>query len=235
MKHSKERQLSQAQNPDGLAEYMLSDPEFTAYISDPNHEERAESDQIRNRGGKPTQKTNQIGRSKPAWLCEIPSRVQPSDSSRRKLEELRQHARIPHREFARMVLQSPGITKMLVERQFEEFRSKRPHATDRELFNFVLQFRYFTTDIADGMTPEDAQELLRQTWRQSIIMSVVEEIKTIDDLVHYITDEYEEFWKHTPDPQGINSQIAEILGYHRQDRLEEDEIHRPALQQGEST
>ena len=105
---------------------------------------------------------------------------------------------------------------MLLERQFEDFRRRRPDATLKELFDAIIQFRYFTTDIADGMTPAEARHRLNQPWRQSIVKSVVEGISTLDDLARYIVDEYEEFWECTSDPAGINSRIADILGYRRE-------------------
>jgi hypothetical protein len=196
-------------------DYELSKSEFVAFISDSNRTDQDEGDRDCSRRTF-AEPINPIPMSEPAWFCEIPASVRPGDSSARRLEELRRRTQIPQRVFASMVLQSPGITKILVERQFEDHRRRRPDATNTELFKSILHFRYFTTDIADGMAPDDAREHLQQPWRQSIIRSVVEEISTIDDLVHYIADEYEEFWKHTSDPLGVNSQIAEILGYQRQ-------------------
>ena len=153
--------------------------------------------------------------SPPAWLYELPASLRPDARIVRELEELRIQNRVAHKTFAGLVLQSPGITRLLLERQFEDFRRQRPDATLDELFDAIIQFRYFTTDIADGMTPEQARQRLHQSWRQSIVKSVVEEIRTLDDLARYIVDEYEEFWDCTSDPSGINSRIAEILGYRR--------------------
>lgn len=199
-----------------LDEYELSESELSTFILDSKRRDPAESD--RNRSGEDAyaEQLDQVEGLVPVWLCEIPLSVRPGDSIAGRLEELRLQTQIPHRVFASIVLQSPGITKILVESQYQDFRRRRPDATDRELFTSILQFRYFTTDIADGMMPEDARQRIKLPWRQSIIKSVVEEIATIDDLVHYIADEYEEFWKHTSDPEGVNSQIAEILGYQRQ-------------------
>jgi hypothetical protein len=215
MNQQQENSMSHAQNPDDLVEDVFSKAELAAWYS--NGKDQVESNAARP-GRNPLQEPiSRIEVSEPDWFYEIPVSVRPCDSSARRLEELRRQIHIPHRVFASMVLQSPGITKIMVERQFEDFRRRRPGATNKELFTSILQFRYLTTDIADGMAPEDARAHLRQPWRQSIIQSVIAEISTIDDLVHYIADEYEEFWKHISDPAGVNSQIAEILGYQRQD------------------
>lgn len=200
-----------------LGEYELSESELAAFILDSKRRDQAESNQNRSGQDAYAEQLDRIEASEPAWLSEIPPSVRPGDSIARKLEELRLQAQIPHRVFASMVLQSPGITKILVESQYRDFRRRRPDATDKDLFHSILQFRYFTTDIADGMMPEDARQRIKLPWRQSIIKSVVEEIHALDDLVHYIADEYEEFWKHTSDPLGVNSKIADILGYQRQD------------------
>ena len=154
--------------------------------------------------------------SPPAWLYELPASLHPDARIVCELEELRMQSHLPHKTFAGLVLQSPGITRMLLERQFEDFRRRRPDATLKELFDAIIQFRYFTTDIADGMTPAEARHRLNQPWRQSIVKSVVEGISTLDDLARYIVDEYEEFWECTSDPAGINSRIADILGYRRE-------------------
>jgi hypothetical protein len=154
-------------------------------------------------------------RALPAWLYELPTSLRPRAHIVRELEELRIQNRMAHDTFAGLVLQSPGITRLLLERQFEDFRRRRPDANLEELFDAIIRFRYFTTDVADGMTPEEARQLLDQPWRQSIVKSVVEEIGTLDDLARYIVDEYEEFWEYTADPSGIHARIAEILGYRR--------------------
>ena len=206
--------MSLVSSPNELVEYVLLESEKASRTFDPQRKDGIESDRVRRVDSKPAEQSESEW-SDPSWLYEIPSSVRPGVASARKLEELRQEVQIPHRVFANMVLQSPGLTKILVERQFRDFRRRRPVATDRELFTSILRFRYFTTDLADGMTPEDSRELLRQPWRESIIQAVVQGIDTIDDLAHYIADEYEEFWEHTSDPLGVNSRIAEILGYRR--------------------
>jgi hypothetical protein len=203
------------QSPSELVDFVLSETEKAARTFDRLRRSRIETDPV-HRESQPGENVSRAEWSQPSWLYEIPSSVRPGEAIARRLEDLRQEAQLPHRIFANMVLQSPGLTKILVERQFRDFRRRRPVATDKELFTSILRFRYFTTDIADGMTPEDSRELLRQPWRESIIAAVVQSIDTIDDLAHYIADEYEEFWERTSDPQGVNSRIAQILGYRRQ-------------------
>ena len=206
--------MSLVQSPSELVELVLSESEKATRTFDSLRTGGIESARFR-RGSRLSEQIDQSGRADPAWLFEVPSSVRPGEPSARKLEDLREESQISHRVFANMVLQSPGLTKLLVERQFRDFRRRRPAATERDLFYSILRFRYFTTDLADGMTPEDARELLRQPWREAIIQAVVQGIDTIDDLAHYIADEYEEFWEHTSDPLGVNSRIAEILGYRR--------------------
>ena len=202
---------------DGLVEHMLNDPEFEAYAPNLARQHQDEVDRILgwNASERVSERTHHAGSAPPAWLCDIPASLRPDAPSVCELEELRTQNCIPHKPFASLVLQSPGITRILLERQFDDFQRRRPDATLKELFDAIIQFRYFTTDIADGMTPEQARQLLNEPWRQSIVKSVVEEISTIDDLARYIVDEYEEFWEYTADPSGINSRIAEILGYQR--------------------
>ena len=195
-------------------EYDLPEAEFLALVEEAENKVPVE-------GGRPghaiVASLDSIPESEPAWLSQVPASVRPSDAAVRKLEDLRRSAHVPHRLFGNMVLQSPGVTKILVEQHYQDFRRRKPNATERELFASVLYFRYFTTDVADGMTPQDARTRLRQPWRQAIIKSVVQDVRTLDDLVHYIAEEYEEFWKHISDPLDVNSQIAEILGYRRSD------------------
>jgi hypothetical protein len=207
--------VSLVQSPSELVEFVLSETEKATRTFDRMRKGRIERDPVQ-RKSQPEVPVDQGEWSQPSWLYEIPASVRPGEAIATKLEDLRQEAQIPHRVFANMVLQSPGLTKILVERQFRDFRRRRPVATDKELFTSILRFRYFTTDLADGMTPEDSRELLRQPWRESIIAAVVQSIDTIDDLAHYIADEYEEFWERTSDPLGVNSKIAQILGYRRQ-------------------
>ena len=207
--------MSLVQSPSELVEFVLSETEKATRAFDLLRKNRIESKRVHQVGSQPEEPVKQSESPQPSWLYEIPSSVRPGEASATKLEALRQEGQIPHRIFANMVLQSPGLTRILVERQFRDFRRRRPVATDKELFTSILRFRYFTTDLADGMTPEDSRELLRQPWRESIIEAVVQGIDTIDDLAHYIADEYEEFWERTSDPLGVNSRIAEILGYRR--------------------
>ena len=207
--------MSLVQNPSELVEYVLSESEKATRTFDSLRSRGIESDWVRRAVNEDVAQIEQIEWTRPAWFWEIPTSVRPGQAAAQKLEELRQEAQIPQRIFANMVLQSPGLTQILVERQFRDFRRRRPGATDRELFNSILRFRYFTTDLADGMTPEDARELLRQPWREAIIQAVVQGIDSIDELAHYIADEYEEFWERTSDPFGVNSRIAEILGYRK--------------------
>ncbi len=207
--------MSLVQSPSELVEFVLSETEKATRAFDRLRKNRIKSDLVDRGGTQPEEQANRGEWSQPSWLYEIPSSVRPDQAGAAKLEALRQETQIPHRVFANMVLQSPGLTRILVERQFRDFRRRRPVATDKELFTSILRFRYFTTDLADGMTPEDSRELLRQPWRESIIQAVLQGIDTIDDLAHYIADEYEEFWERTSDPLGVNSRIAEILGYRR--------------------
>ena len=209
--------MEHAETIEDLVGWMLTEPEFEAYVPNLANPFQHEVDQILgwNRGEWVSEQVNHSRNLQPAWLYDMPAVLRPGVRIVRKLEELRVENHIQHKAFASLVLQSPGTTRMLLERQFEDFQRRRPDATLRELFDAIIQFRYFTTDVADGMTPEEARQLLHQPWRQSIIKSVAEGINTIDDLARYIVDEYEEFWRITSDPSGINSRIAEILGYQR--------------------
>ena len=210
--------LDHVEDIEDLVERMLTDPAFDAYAPNLDPPHQGEVDRILGwyRRRKPFSETAERSATwQPTWLHEMPTSLRPDARIVRELEELRTQNRIPHKAFAGLVLQSPGITRMLLERQFEDFQRRRPDATLTELFDAIIQFRFFTTDIADGMTPENARQLLNQPWRRSIVKSVAEEIRTIDDLARYIVDEYEDFWQHTSDPAGINSRIAEILGYRR--------------------
>lgn len=209
--------MERVETIEDLVERMITEPEFEAYAPNLDHPFQDKVDRILgwNRSEPVSEDANHAKNAQPAWLYDMPASLHPHARIVRELEELRKQNRIPHKAFSSLVLQSPGITRMLLERQFDDFRRRRPDATLKELFDAIIQFRYFTTDIADGMTPEEARQLLNQPWRQSIVKSVVEGISTIDDLARYIVDEYEEFWEFTSDPAGINSRIAEMLGYQR--------------------
>jgi len=197
---------------------MLADPRFGDYGAAPSSHAQDAVDRILGWHGTDdgvVETTIRREGENLAWISEIPPSLRPEDGSLIRLEELRRRFDIPHKIFGEMILQSPGTTRLLFRRQYEDLNLRRPDATNKELFNVIIQFRFFTTDIADGMTPEAARKSLSQAWRQSIVDSVIEEIKSIDDLTNYIVEEYEEFWKYTSDPFGINTQIAELLGYSR--------------------
>jgi hypothetical protein len=213
-----ESAASQMRGLDDLVRFMLAEPEFQAY----RNRDLPGCDEIdRILGGDDpviavTDKSSLIVPFAPSWLKALPPTLRAQIRNVKRLDELRTDNRIGTDEFALLILQSPGVTKILLEQQVRDLRRRRPEATDKELFRALLNFRYFTTDVADGMTLEDATSLLARPWRQSLVGSIAEDMETIDDVARYVVEEYEEFWRHASDSYGVNAEIAELLGYHQQ-------------------
>ena len=149
------------------------------------------------------------------WLKGMPTNLRPDNIRARELESLRKQNNIIHGQFLGFVMQSPGITKMSIEQEFSEFKKKQPSATTKQIYEAIIQDRYLNTCVSGGMTLEAARSLLGEPWALTKVKSAVERIETLDELIRYVVEEHEDFWNRTPDPLGVNTRIAEILGYYR--------------------
>lgn len=150
------------------------------------------------------------------WLKGMPLNLRPDNSRAMELENFRRENNILNGRFLGLVMQSPGITKTLIEQRFAEISRAQPGVSKASVFEAVIQDQYVNTSVSDGMTPKEAAFLVQEPWVQAKIKSAAERIGTLDDLTRYIVEEYQDFWNRTPDAHGLHTQIAAILGYSRQ-------------------
>lgn len=156
-----------------------------------------------------------MGLFDPSWVKKIPKNLRPDDYKIQELESLRKQYGASDQLFAALVMQSPGITKMIFEQEFVEFKKKNPYSTNKQVFEAIIQLRYFTAQIEHGMSPDASRELLQSPLCQASVKLALEKTETLEDVTYHLVEHYEQFWTNTPDPLGINTRIAEILGYHR--------------------
>lgn len=146
--------------------------------------------------------------SKPKWVKSLSSNLRPDKKRIRELEKLRIKFGIAHDLFSMRVGGSPATTRKVQKYCLEDFRTRNPGASEKELFRMVLISRIQApapeSPGYSGMTEEKIDEAMRS-------------INSFDELCDYIIalDEQE---PPSPDPFGIGKRIDEMLAQEEMDK-----------------
>ncbi len=200
-----------------VVSYLMTEPEFEQFTPKARHKIQERVDQALGWHGSSLHSgstDDPLGPTR-GWLAGIPPELRPNDSQTSALEALRTRAKVPNDTFSGWVMQSPGTTRVLLRRQYAALKAEQPGATNADIFHELAQQWYYRTDRLHGASHEEALEYMGSGLAQSIIQDALTRVSNLDDLARYIVEEYEDFWSHKSDSSGIQSQIAEILGYRR--------------------
>lgn len=160
----------------------------------------------------------------PAWvkkLGELPLNSDQKDA----LEKLRKEYSVPHDVFAIMVLDSPGATRITLQKLEKLVRRDYPRATDKQILRGVLFLRdqasnpVYIQRLLSTESDRTRRAMLEATSKQVMEgrMATADDdvrldtINSLDDLVKFELEDEDLNVGHVQDPYDVADQINTIL------------------------
>lgn len=134
---------------------------------------------------------------KPKWLRLLPPHLEPNSEQIDKLDKLRVEHGIPHEALAMRISSSKVTTRRVQKYCLELCRTRNPNASEKELFEMVLNSRLQSPPANLGILGVEIDQMMKK-------------INSFDDLCDVVIalDEEEPSF---PDPFGIGEQIDIML------------------------